>query len=556
MAQRLDRSHYQNMPPFTTYIARVVFMNTLAHNQQLKGVDTRHLRYSMLWPGMELAYVDEALVRFREESLYLDDNPDKPTQFQAAPNLSQAIQRAEQGFDDQDLETEIDRRMNDMFQKGEFDLLLFRNGHEDVPDETGKPKLVIPKYDRVVVSNPESPPSAVDDIFRHKGIGKGIRIYRNNLVFLVAFKDGVGAMYAAARRHLAMSKLAAPDSLLDFADYQRRIIKNKKTSSNMNLDSTILKCYKFAYYPAKDDCLDYTTMDWQKSGGQRTLIENLHSVQKIRTDEDQPDLPESLIDRVSGLKSGEITTLDFRNEFYRAPALPMLVGDQVFSAGILLGIKSGVFVYQSKNLLCGKGDPPCKIVIDGDSVVYTTKRARKLGIWPHKSREEEVIEPDRGSKDGDSEKGAYDAPPAFDLSSVRATGKPSQAVKSVLDELRKHDIGRISKMRIESNDDVFPILSMVGRIKEIKVGLEMVGDYQTDADGRFDFEFTGTLKDSEPVLEFLKPQLKNTSVGNIRVILNINFKNGADMDWLETLADRLRLVENEVDVSDIVGVSE
>ena len=358
MAQRLDRKHYPGMPPFTTYITRVIFMNTLAFNPQLKGVDARHLRYSILWPNMELAYVDEALTKFKDESLYLDDNPEKPVQFQAEPNLSQAIQRAEQGFDDQDLEDEIDRRMNDMFQKGEFGLLLFPDGHEDVPDETGEPKLIIPKYDRVATSNLEHPPDMVDDIFQYKGIGKGIRMYRNNLVFLVAFEDGVAVMYAAARRHLAMSKLAAPDSMVSFADYQQSAIKEKRASSVKNLDDAILKCHKYAYYPAEGSRLAPTTMDWGRGGGQRFLVNKLRDMQEIRTRGDMPDNPESLVDRIAKLKKdGKITTLDFRNEFYKDTALPMLIGDEVFRSGIRLGIKRGVFVYKRGDLICGEGDP-------------------------------------------------------------------------------------------------------------------------------------------------------------------------------------------------------
>ncbi len=559
MAQMLDRKHYPNMPTFTTYITRVVFMNTLAFNPQLKGVDIRHLRYSILWPGMELGYVDEALARFKEESLYLDDNPEKPTQFQAAPNLSQAIQRAEQGFDVQDLKVEIDRRIRDAFQKGEFGLLLFPDGHEDVTDEPGTPKLIMPKYDRVTASNPETPPGMVDDIFQHKGIGEGIRMYRNNLVFLVAFEDGVEDMYAAARRHLAMSKLAAPDSMIGFADYQRKIIEDKKTSSNADLDDTILKCYKYAYYPAVGNRLAYATMGWGRDGGQRSLVGELRNRQKIRTSRDLPDNPDSLVDRIAKLKKdGEITTQDFRNEFYRDTALPMLVGDEVFGAGIRLGIDSGLFVYKSGELVCGKGDPRCKITIDGDSMVYTAKRAGRLGIWPRKPREKETIGPDggEGGDPGGSGKGASGAPLAFDLSLVQAAGKPSLSVRSVLDELRKHDIGRISKMRMKSKDNVFPLLSMISRIREIEADLEIVGDYKTGAGGRLDIEFAGTLKDSEPVLEFLKPQLLNASVGNVNVTLDIGFKGGINTDWLETLADRLRLVENDVAISDIAGVPE
>lgn len=556
MAQRLDRKHYPNRPPFTTYVTRVIFMNTLAYNRQLKGVDVRHLRYSILWPAMELGYVDNALDRFREESLYLDDNPEKPVQFQAEPNISQAIQRAEQGFDDQDLEGEIDRRINEMFRKGEFGLLLFPDGHEDVPDETGEPKLVIPKYDRVITSNLEHPPDMVDDIFQHKGIGKGIRMHRNNVVFLVAFEGGVAAMYAAARRHLAMSKLAAPDSMVSFADYQQSAIGEKMASSDRDLDDAILKCYKYAYYPAKGSRLAPTTMDWgRRGGGQRFLVSKLRDVQKIRTRGDMPDNPESLVERIAKLKKdGEITTLDFRNEFYMDTALPMLIGDEVFSAGILSGIESGLFVYESGELIGAKGQPHCEISIDSDSVVYTARKAGRLGIWPRRPRDGETDGPG-GDKDDDYKKGTRDTPPNPDLLSVQAVDKPSSAIRSVLGELHKRNIDRISKIQIESKNDVFPMLSIVGRIRKIETKLRIEGDYSVSTGSVFRFEFDGTLKDSEPVLEFLKPQLRNTNGGNISVTLNIEFRDGRHVDWLNELAERLKFADNDITVSGIVGAS-
>lgn len=556
MAQRLDRKYYPNMHPFTTYITRVIFMNTLAYNQRLKGVGIQNLRYSVLWPGLEIGYVDEALDRFRDRSQYLDDNPQKPTQFQAAANLTQVIRQEEQRLDDSDLRHEIDSRMETMFRKGEFDLCMSPGGHEDIPDDRGAPKLVIPKYDAVSTDNPESAPGMVEDIFRHKGIGEGIRMYRNNIVFLVAFEGGVDAMYGAARHHLAMAKLAAPGSMAGFADYQQEIIRKKQGVADSSLDDAILKCHKYAYYPTAGNQLDYITMDWKKDGGQRGLVDKLHDAQKIRTDRDQPDFPESLVDRIPKLKRDcEMVTRDFRDEFYRDTALPMLIGDGVFKSGVRLGIEQGVFIYKSGELVCGPGDPKCKIAIDDDSVVYTAKRAGKLGIWPRRPGGGDGD--DSGDTEGDdSEGGNGDPPPPFDMSSVSATGRSDQAVRRVLDELRKHDIGSIAKMRIESKDDVFPLLSMVGRIREIEVTLKITGDYETAAGGRLDIEFTGILKDSEPVLEFLKPQLRNANVGNMDVTLDIGFKDGMRVDWLEELAERLKFVDNDITVSGIVGVSE
>ena len=570
-AQKLDKRYYPKMLPFTTYIARTIFMHTLAFNQQLKGIDDKGLRYSMLSPGMELGYVDEALNRFRSESRYLYDNRKKPTQFQATPNLNQAIQRNEQSLDCTDLESEIDQRIKNIFQKGEFDLCLFPGGHEDIPDDVGKPKLIIPKYSDISTSNPESPPDKVKDIFEHKGIGGGIRIYRNNLVFLVAFEAEIKTMYSVTRRYLAISKLASPDSVSEFEDYQQKDICDKKDLLDVELNTTILGCYKYAYYPTKGDELTYTTMDWKGTDGQRRLINKLRDMGKIRTDSDHPDLPESLIQKISGLERGKITTQDFRNEFYRATALPMLIGDRVFNSGISEGIKRGVFVYKSGDLLCGKDDPDCTISIDAESIVYTTEQAKKIGIWPRRPLEEDILvhksvagSPSTAPGGGGGGRIINVSPTTVDgsigvdtdttnISSINVTDKPSQAVRYVLDELRKRGINKISKIQIKSKDDIFSLVTILGRSKEFTIRLETDGDYQTNAGSYFRFEFGGTLKDAEPVLEFLKPQLQNIHVGNINVKLDIILE-GDTVGWLEKLSEQLRFVDNNITISGIERV--
>ena len=392
----------------------------------------------------------------------------------------------------------------------------------------------------VRTSNPESPPEAVRDIFERKGIGGGIRLHRNNLVFLVAFSGGLDAMYAAARRHLAMKKLAAAERISDFADYQQRDIKGKSALADIDLDRAILGCYKYVFYPVRGDRLTPAIIDW-RGGGQRDIIDELRDKNKVRIDKDRPDSPDSLLERVAGLSKGEITTEDFRKEFYRNTALPILFGDRVFSAGILGGIGSGTFVYKSGELLCGKGDPDCSITIDIHSVVYTMKRARGLGIWPRK------LKP-RGPKIVTPPPPPPPQPPGIH---IRATGKPDSAVRDVLGELRRRGLGKISGMRIRSKDDVFPLLSVLGRIKDIHIHLKMEGDYQTADGGSFNFGFDGTLKDSGSVQEFLKPQMRNTSVGNIKVEMDIRMQE-TEIDWLEDLAKRLRLVTNTIEIFNIV----
>jgi len=82
------------------------------------------------------------------------------------------------------------------------------------------------------------------------------------------------------------------------------------------------------------------------------------------------------------LKKGQITTAALRTEFRQDPSLPMLVGDDVFIKGIRLGIDQDDYVYQSGDLLRGKGDPHAEIKVDEQSFIYTTSYAQEHGIWP------------------------------------------------------------------------------------------------------------------------------------------------------------------------------
>ena len=124
-----------------------------------------------------------------------------------------------------------------------------------------------------------------------------------------------------------------------------------------------------------------------------------------------------------------------------------------------------------------------------------------------------------------------------------------------MNELRKNGIYMISRMQVESRGNVFPLMSVIGRMKGFDAKLTIDGDYEVVSGGSFNFEFVGTLKEAEPVHEFLKAQLQHTRVDNIRAVLDIGFKDGIDVDWLETLADRLRLIENDIKISGIKGAS-
>jgi Protein of unknown function (DUF499) len=83
LAQELDAKHFKGLLPYGTYVARTIFVHTLAFNNDLKGLSADHLRYSILSPAADLSFIDDAKAKFRAESAYLDDRPSAPLRFNA-----------------------------------------------------------------------------------------------------------------------------------------------------------------------------------------------------------------------------------------------------------------------------------------------------------------------------------------------------------------------------------------------------------------------------------------------------------------------------------------
>ena len=119
---------------------------------------------------------------------------------------------------------------------------------------------------------------------------------------------------------------------------------------------------------------------------QRQIVRALRDLSKLQGAEDEPYSPTYVRDRTP-LKKGQITTRMLRDEFRRDPALPILIGDDIFIRGIRRGVERGEYVYQEGELLCGPGDPAAQISIDEESVVSTMAYAKNTQLWPRKPKD-------------------------------------------------------------------------------------------------------------------------------------------------------------------------
>ena len=158
LAQEIDTEHHGGLPPYAAYVARTIFLHTLAFNDPLKGLPPEQLRYSVLCPGTDISFIEEARRKFVAESAYLDDRPGAPMRFLAEANLRQIIRREERNVDAGEARAELNDRIRGIFDGKTFDARCFPGGPFDVPDEVGdgRPKLVVLSYDAAAIAAPST----------------------------------------------------------------------------------------------------------------------------------------------------------------------------------------------------------------------------------------------------------------------------------------------------------------------------------------------------------------------------------------------------------------
>jgi hypothetical protein len=417
LAEQLDAGPFRGLPKYGSYVARCAFMHTLAFNETLRGLNAEELRYAILSPGTDVAFIDDARKRFATDSAYLDDKPGAPLRFLAEANLTQIIRREETNTDRDEARTRLNSFIRDLFAGPNLNLIPFASGPHDVPDDdgSGRPYLVMLGYDATqVFSDAVTVDNLVEKIFLHKGGGSDWRHNRNNIVFLLADAAGVPNMKAKMLRNIALESLRQPGKLKDLADYQ--VAKLQELHERSKQELALWPCSSVSDTSSTHPAIDSTgptatsRTPWLTFKPPRTgrAMANARSSPSSRTPANCACRPTNRTRRSTcvtalPLKKGQITTAALRTEFRQDPSLPMLVGDEVFIKGIRLGIEQDDYVYQSGDLLRGKGDPHAEIKVDEQSFIYTTSYAQEHGIWPRQEPKSETSKTDPGARPTDDQ---------------------------------------------------------------------------------------------------------------------------------------------------------
>ncbi len=552
VAQQIDAERFAGLPPITSYVARTVFLHTLAYGNSAKGLTAEHLRYSVTSPAIEPAIVDEARKAFAEKALYLDDRPGAPLRFQVEPNLNQIIQREMQEVDAAEVRARLDDTIRRLFtaKQGGFNLEAFPGGPHEVPDEVGngRPYLVVLHYDaHPLDTSPDHLPSDLIRMATVKGVRDEPRLFRNNAVFLVADAPHTNEMKSRMRRRLAVERIRNSDRTQELAEYQQNQINEQYRKLESDVAQAIHHCYRHLYFPSGAPIapgqakLNHTTVDIPSASeaigkAQEYIKRALRNQKKLLASGDNPDAPVYVRDQTLLKTRGEISTLELRNEFRKSPNLSILLDDEPLVQCIKDGIEQDVFIYREGEQLWGKGDPPPAIRLTSDAYVHTMANAKEKGLWPRKPPEPEPepvsdhvergteapYRPGGGAVPGGAPTGAASPPLAPMLS---AEGAMRQALQELFEQAQGRNVKALRSMtfRVFNASDARLVQKGLAACRNAEIRTEVTAALTGEGFEEFHVHFKGSFKEANSLYSNLDAWIRRSEDFDYKATHTLSF---------------------------------
>jgi hypothetical protein len=585
-AQRIDSQWYRDTAPFASYVARTIFVNSMAFNAELRGVSVEELRASMLAPGFPggdtdggASFVEDARKRFVEESGYLDDRATTVLRFSAEANLTVLIEQTKTNVDRTRVRETLRQEIETLFRAGNpsapgFDSVTFPGGPGDVPDDAneGKPYLVVMGYEAETVDGDViSAPSLVARIAKHKGSdATGIRLNSNNVVFLTADRRKIGDMEEAVTRRLALVDLESRGAGA-LVEHQVRRLRELKTEALHRAAVAVQQAYRHVFFPSgqalDNSGLAHLVLETDNTAanpgdGQKAILRTLRDHQKISGPEDLPPNPIPVRDRTPLARLGYLSTRDLREEFRRDRSQPILLGDEPFRKLILAGVDRDVFVYGKGDVVFAKGLPPVGIEVSENAFVYTKRYADDEGVWPKRTSQQAPVKQDASvsavaSHQPDPADGGLPGimrPSAREGAKTGSVGQqfPTQSTKTFEGPLREafaqlRDAAGPNSVRAivittTAITDGAALIMYAPNLRGLTVETGATISYQPKDGSLCEVIFRGSASEARHVVEFAKPQLAAADDSVVQIMLKLTMAEPIGAQAIEKLGEELSAV--------------
>lgn len=470
-AQTIDSGWVEaGKPPYAQRVATTIFLHSLTQGVA-SGVDPADLLLAVVSPGDDPALVQRATERLVDTCWFLDYNGQR-YQFKTEPSLNKIVADEMSLVGTTRAKQLLDERIRQVWKRGIFEPVYFPSEAGDVDDDARAPKLVVVHYDAATATATDpAPPDLVVRLFTHAGSAEGYRIYKNNLVFLVADRDQVDNLVEKARRYLAIGRIAGdPDRMQPFTEEQKKKLRQMQDSAELELRVAITRTYRYLYYPSADapraaaglarEALPAQDQGDVRSDQSTVVLRVLRQIDKVRTADDAQMPAQYVKARAWDVGQAQMTTEDLRRAFAKRLSLPMLLDVNQLKRAIRDGIQQELWVYFDPHEAVGYGkvSPAPLVQLSDDALLYTPDEARRLGIAIKGEQVDPppescpvcgnpvdqctcgiVIDPDNGGEP---------PPPPPTPPRIAAEGAPAQVFQAIADQCADNRVDTITSLTI------------------------------------------------------------------------------------------------------------
>ena len=575
--QEIDRRFVEvGRPPYAQRTATSILLHSLTQGVAT-GVDPAELLLSVLQPGD-----DPQLVR-RAIALMLGEEKGEPGtacwylhwdghryRFSTEPSLEKIVQEEIGLVGRIAAKQELDRRIKNIWKKGALVPVYFPDEAVDLEDDANEPKLAIIHYDAATTTaDAVEPPEVVAKLFAETGSANAFRVYKNNVVFLVADKDQTERMVNVVRRYLAISRIASDSGrMAEFTEENRKKLRGMLEGAELDVRVAITRAYRHLLYPSADglkrgEGLAHDVLPAQEQGEVKqdqtaVVLKILKQLDKVLTADDPPLPPPYVRSKAWPHNAERISTEDLRREFAKRVGLRMLLDINQLKKTIRAGIEQGTWIYfdSVEQIGYGQVSPMPHIQISEDAFLYTPEAAKQHGIQIKGEEKPAPVEvcPICGQAEcicGTQRAPGVETPLTRQLLRVRETGLPAQALQAVADHFHDAKAGPLARLVIELDgigteaaNDLKKLGLAIPQFGKgtVQVSLELQAELGAErTDESLSIRFAGGWERYKRVKQLAESFAQEATKAHVRVRVSINYAGGLEIrdPAFETVRDVL-----------------
>ena len=235
-------------------VARAVFLGSAPHvaQQRVRGVEDVRLRLAVAQPGEQVSVFNDALAQLSDRLTYLY-RKDRRYWYDTRPNLRRTVEERAQQIPDDEVESEIERRVREATRRDRGDLKGVHPcpaSSADVPDDQEVRLVVLgPGAAHEVRDRESAALKAASDVLANRGAAA--RRNRNMLGFLAPDREAAEGLKQETRRFLAWRSVVRDREALNLDAIQRREAEEGEKDSGAAVGLRFDETYRWLLSPTR-----------------------------------------------------------------------------------------------------------------------------------------------------------------------------------------------------------------------------------------------------------------------------------------------------------------